>query len=100
MATSPRKKTTAKKAAPKAAKTSPKARATPARKQPAAPRKTAPAPRPAPVPTASPEERHRRVAEAAYFIALKKGLGHSDPALDWAEAEKDVDAQLARELRR
>jgi hypothetical protein len=100
MATSPKKKTPVKKAAQKTAKKTPKAEAPPARKRSAAFRKTTTTPRPAPVPAVSPEERHRRVAEAAYFIALKKGLGQSDPALDWAEAEKEVDGQLAREIRR
>lgn len=41
----------------------------------------------------TPEERHRMVAEAAYYIALKKGF-NSDPSENWFEAEKQVDDLL------
>ncbi len=94
------RKTTARAAKAPAAK----APAKPAAKKAAAKktvRKTAKTPAAAaPASAVRPEERHRRIAEAAYFIALKKGFGRSDPAHDWAEAEKEVDAQLAREARR
>lgn len=39
-------------------------------------------------------ERHQRIAEAAYFIALRKGFGNSDPKQNWIEAERQVDAEL------
>jgi hypothetical protein len=42
-----------------------------------------------------PEERHKMVAEAAYYIALRKGF-NSDPAENWAEAEAEIDAQLKK----
>ena len=64
----------------------------------------------APVPAASaavtvlaagvtPEERHRMVAEAAYYIALKKGV-NSDPSENWFEAEKQVDETLKAKAKR
>ena len=43
-----------------------------------------------------PVERHRLIAEAAYHIALKRGLGPGDHMADWLAAERQVDAQLAR----
>jgi hypothetical protein len=45
-------------------------------------------------PAVSNEERHRMVAEAAYYLALKKGFGVSDPVSDWAEAEAQIAALL------
>lgn len=41
------------------------------------------------------EERHRQIAEAAYFLALRKGFENSDPRQNWVEAERQVDAELA-----
>ncbi len=56
---------------------------------------------PAPgLPPVTPEHRHRRIAEAAYFIALRKGFEKSDPQQNWFEAEMEVDAQLARDAQR
>ena len=47
-------------------------------------------------PPISAEERHRRIAEAAYYYALRRG-GNEDRALDdWIQAEADVDQELAR----
>jgi hypothetical protein len=43
----------------------------------------------------TPEERHRRIAEAAYFIALKRGF-QSDPAENWLEAERQIDSEIRR----
>lgn len=69
----------------------------------AAPAKT-PAPSPAPAPArpavtpVTPEERHRMVAEAAYYIALRKGF-NSDPRENWLQAEKEIDAKLKAEGR-
>ena len=68
----------------------------------------APVPAPVPVPVVpqavtaagvTPEERHRMVAEAAYYIALKKGF-NSDPAENWFEAEKQVDENLKAKAKR
>lgn len=68
----------------------------------------APAPASIPVPVVpqaviaagiTPEERHRMVAEAAYYIALKKGF-NSDPAENWFEAEKQVDENLKAKAKR
>ena len=41
------------------------------------------------------EERWNRIAEAAYYHAEKRGFVGGDPAQDWAEAEAEIDAQLA-----
>ncbi len=73
---------------------------------PAPAAKPAPAPAPAPsvkpeAPKAapvSPEERHRMIAEAAYYIALRKGF-KSDPRANWLEAEAEIDARLKAEGR-
>lgn len=42
----------------------------------------------------SPEERHRLVQEAAYYLAEKSGF-HGDPHQHWVQAEKDVQARLS-----
>lgn len=83
------------------------------RKQPAKPAAKAPAkpavraaapvqgrpqtPPPAPKPVSggkfSPEERHHMIAEAAYYLALRRGPA-SDPMKNWLEAERDIDARL------
>jgi len=46
--------------------------------------------RKAPAAEPTPEERWRMVAEAAYYIAEKRGFVGGDPAQDWYEAEKQV----------
>ncbi len=62
----------------------------------AAPAASAPAAQsPAPV---SPEERHRMIAEAAYYIALRKGF-NSDPRENWIQAEAEIAARLKAEGR-
>lgn len=43
----------------------------------------------------APEERERRVREAAYYRAQCRGSQPPDPEADWLEAEREVDAQLA-----
>jgi hypothetical protein len=48
-----------------------------------------------PRPVISPQERHRRIAEAAYFLALRRGISHSDPQKNWIDAERQIDADLA-----
>ena len=73
--------------------------ATPAKRKTAAKRKAAPRKQPGatvPASKVTPEERHRRIAEAAYFIALERGFA-SDPHQNWLAAEKQVDEQIAAE---
>jgi len=40
------------------------------------------------------EERWRMVAEAAYYIAQRRGFVGGDANADWAAAEAEVDARL------
>lgn len=42
----------------------------------------------------TPEERHRMIAETAYFLAQERGFAGGDPVSDWIEAERRVDQQL------
>jgi hypothetical protein len=42
----------------------------------------------------APEERHRMIAETAYFLAQERGFTGGDPVSDWIEAERRVDHQL------
>jgi hypothetical protein len=42
----------------------------------------------------TPEERHRMIAETAYFLAHERGFTGGDPVSDWIEAERRVDQQL------
>jgi hypothetical protein len=42
----------------------------------------------------TPEERHRMIAETAYFLAHERGAAGGDPVADWIEAERKVDRQL------
>ena len=43
-----------------------------------------------------PEERHRMVAEAAYYKAQKRGFRGGNPEADWVEAEAEVESSLAK----
>ncbi|HAT10548.1 MAG TPA: DUF2934 domain-containing protein [Planctomycetes bacterium] len=64
--------------------------------KPAAP---APAPAKAAAKTAKqvdPQVRLRMIAEAAYYIAEKRGFIHGHHDADWAAAEKQIDNLLAR----
>ncbi|MEY2334813.1 DUF2934 domain-containing protein [Acidithiobacillus ferrianus] len=47
------------------------------------------------VPTLSAEERQRRIAERAYYIAEARGFVGGDCQADWFAAESWVDAQSA-----
>ncbi len=38
----------------------------------------------------SAEERYQMIAEAAYFIAERRGFQPGDPKEDWLEAEKEI----------
>lgn len=76
-------------------------KAAPAKAAPAKPvtRKksaTARAARPAAVPALSPEQRQELIAKTAYYLAEKRGFEGGDPAVDWFEAEAQVDAILAQ----
>jgi hypothetical protein len=42
----------------------------------------------------TPEERHRMIAETAYFLAHERGFTGGDPVADWIEAERRVDREL------
>ena len=42
----------------------------------------------------SPDERHQRIAEAAYHRAEQRGFTNGDPLQDWLEAEAQVDLDL------
>jgi len=48
-----------------------------------------------PSPELKPEERHRMVAEAAYFRAEKRGFRGGNPETDWMEAEAEVETLMA-----
>ncbi len=68
---------------------------------PAAKPKLAVAPAPAAKPVAKaakvdPAERLRMIAEAAYYIAEKRGFSHGNHDADWAEAERQIDKLLAK----
>jgi hypothetical protein len=43
----------------------------------------------------TPEERHRFVAEAAYFIAERRGFASGSSTEDWLQAEAEIDRMLA-----
>ncbi len=55
-----------------------------------------PAAKPAAKHTVDPEMRARMIAEAAYYIAEKRGFIHGHHDADWAQAEREIDALLAR----
>jgi len=55
-----------------------------------------PAGGPQATPRISGEERHRRIAEAAYRYAERAGFV-SDPVSNWLTAEREIDALLTRE---
>ncbi len=42
----------------------------------------------------TPEERHRMIAEAAYYLAEKRRFQGGDPLLDWLEAERAINRLL------
>lgn len=100
MATKPNtaiaKATTAKAPAakPAAAKTS--AASAPAPVKSAAAKPAASATKPVKQTTLSAEERWRMVAEAAFFIAEKRGFQGGDPAHDWIQAEQQIAAILGK----
>ena len=48
-----------------------------------------------PVPIAA-EERHRRIAEAAYYRALHRGFHGGADLEDWLESEAEIDRLILR----
>jgi hypothetical protein len=44
----------------------------------------------------TPAERQAMIAEAAYFIAQKRGFGGGKESSDWIQAEQQVDAALKK----
>ena len=47
-------------------------------------------------PAVDPAERQRMIGEAAYYLAEKRGFAHGHHDADWAAAEKQIDAMLAK----
>lgn len=45
-------------------------------------------------PDVDPELRHRMIAEAAYFMAERRGFSGGDPVQDWLEAEAEITVML------
>ena len=41
------------------------------------------------------DERHRMIAEAAYFRALARGFAGGDPLEDWLTAEQEISRTLS-----
>lgn len=82
------------KSSPAAAKAAP----APAPKAAAAPAlKAAPvAAKAAAKPAVDAAERQRMIGEAAYYLAEKRGFAHGHHDADWAAAEKQIDAMLAK----
>lgn len=66
--------------------------------------KAAPTAKPAPAtakpatakPVLSPAERMKMIAEAAYFLAQKRGFSGGNELSDWVAAEKQVDSLLTK----
>lgn len=44
----------------------------------------------------TPAERQRMIAEAAYYLAERRGFAPGNDVQDWVEAERKVDAQLRK----
>ena len=49
-----------------------------------------------PAPFTGPEQRAALIAEAAYFLAEKRGFAPGHESEDWLAAETEVDARLLR----
>ncbi len=59
----------------------------------AAPRRKA-SPKRVSTPAIRPEERHRLIEIAAYYIAERRGFHGASPHDDWLQAEREVDAMI------
>lgn len=93
-------KKTARKAAPPAQKASPsKPAARPPKAAPVEPSfRASPNPEAAEAvyPRISPEERHRLIAETAYYRASQRGFSGGAEVEDWLAAEAEIDNKLLR----
>lgn len=89
MATSKGKPSPAAKAAPAATPAKPVLAAAP-------PAAAKPAAKAAAKPAIDAGERQRMIAEAAYYIAEKRGFVHGNHDADWAEAERQIDEILSK----
>jgi hypothetical protein len=45
-------------------------------------------------------QRRHMIAEAAYYLAEKRGFSDGDPVSDWIAAETEIDTRLGHEGRR
>jgi hypothetical protein len=45
-------------------------------------------------PSITPEQRHRSIAEAAYYRAQQRGFANGNPIDDWLHAEREVNSTL------
>ncbi len=48
----------------------------------------------------SQDEKQRMIANAAYFRAVRMGLGHTDPVADWLAAEAEIENAIKTGCRR
>ncbi len=73
-----------------------KSSAAPAKKSAAKPAeaKSAPAAKRAAKPVLTPAERMKMIAEAAYYLAEKRGFTGGNELSDWVAAEQQVDSQI------
>jgi hypothetical protein len=82
--------------AKKSTTTTAKSAAKPAEARSDVPAKPAPAKAATVKPTLSPAERMKMIAEAAYYLAQKRGFSGGNELSDWVTAEKQVDALLTK----
>ncbi len=76
-----------------------KSSAVPAKKSPAKPaeaKSETPAKPVASKPALTPAERMKMIAEAAYYLAEKRGFKGGNELADWTVAEKQVDALITK----
>jgi DUF2934 family protein len=69
-----------------------------ASKNPKAPIATEPKATPRVSATLPSAERQRMIAEAAYYLAQRRGSAPGNPHQDWLQAEAEIDALLLRRL--
>jgi len=48
----------------------------------------------------SQDEKQRMIANAAYFRAVQRGLGRTDPVADWLAAEAEIESAIEANCRR
>lgn len=86
----------AKKSAPTSTKSAAKPAESTSVAPSAAPAKAAAAKPALAKPTLSPAERMKMIAEAAYYLAQKRGFSGGNELSDWVAAEKQVDSLLSK----